>query len=224
MNQAAVFGAVMLIFGVMLAVVWRTTNRRAKAKRRAPPPAAQAAQGVPGDPPLLRPDPGIPQPKPASSSASDERPYYYNFDDSGSTPYSLSLHRFDDNGEFIGKACDECGQVKWLCDFRPHGTSHDKRTNTCLECENALRIRRAEHTLKSVNERLEACRQDPSQCTIRELRQMEQRKDQLEWELEFLRHRTPQPDPWSQHWIELYRWRRTTQQAAADQQAAPPMT
>lgn len=48
--------------------------------------------------------------------------------------YSLLLHQFDENGEFIGKQCRACGEVKWLEDFYIHPTSHDGHENTCISC------------------------------------------------------------------------------------------
>lgn len=212
MSQAAVFGAILCIFAVVLVAVLRITSHKNREVRLAPPPeAAELPLAVQEAPTPSAPDAA--DNSPAAESGDAERPYYYDWDESGSTPYSLSLHRFDEQGEFIGKECDECGQVKWLCDFRPHGPSHDKRTNTCIECENALRIKRVEHMAETIRSQLEEYQRGGEAPAPQDLetRRLAQRLGQLDWELEFLRHHTPAPDAWSQHWIDLYRQRKLVQ-------------
>ncbi|MBN1681114.1 MAG: hypothetical protein JW966_12580 [Anaerolineae bacterium] len=196
MNQAAAFGAILLIFVGILVVVMSMTNRSSKGKKR--------------------PSRAEPQNNPAASALpmqTDEsgQPYYYDWEDEGSTSYSLSLHRFDASGDFIGKECDVCCEVKWLGDFFLHGTSHDKRTNTCKACSDRLAVERLEHRIRTLQAEIEACRHDPTLCDeglVQELARLEQELAQTEQQLWHLLGPAEYPDAWSLQWREYYRRRK----------------
>jgi hypothetical protein len=126
---------------------------------------------------------------------------------SGYTPYSLSLHRFDEDGTFVGKECDTCGQVKWLSDFYPHSTSHDGHENTCLECVNAWWIEQLEDQIADLEADLRRYRSAPDR-NPGELSRTERELDNLNSQLRQARRRADTPDWQSQQWIEHYRQRK----------------